>query len=102
MRVNVWVDSWQIECCGEQFAVGSAVAWPADPEESSAWLDELDGPAPRISYRYEAHSDEPVLTVAGTITRIRALKAGQLTDLDSDRRWDFGPLAGWIVELEVG
>lgn len=27
VRLPVFVDSWQIECCGERFCVGDAVAW---------------------------------------------------------------------------
>jgi hypothetical protein len=27
MGMTVWVDSWQMRCCGEAFHVGSQVAW---------------------------------------------------------------------------
>ncbi|MGA4840641.1 DUF6578 domain-containing protein [Streptomyces sp. G45] len=29
MTVTVWVDDWQIQCCGERFAVGDVLsgAW---------------------------------------------------------------------------
>ncbi|MFJ4755788.1 MULTISPECIES: DUF6578 domain-containing protein [Streptomyces] len=33
--VTIWVDGWQMQCCGESFAPGDAVSWPllkADPE----------------------------------------------------------------------
>ncbi|WP_425564009.1 DUF6578 domain-containing protein [Nonomuraea longicatena] len=25
MRLNIWVDGWQMDCCGEPFQVGSHV-----------------------------------------------------------------------------
>ena len=27
MDMTVWVDSWQMQCCGEPFCRGSQVAW---------------------------------------------------------------------------
>ncbi|MFF0303105.1 DUF6578 domain-containing protein [Streptomyces sp. NPDC004562] len=26
--VTIWVDGWQMQCCGESFAPGDAVSWP--------------------------------------------------------------------------
>ncbi|MFE7098940.1 DUF6578 domain-containing protein [Streptomyces erythrochromogenes] len=34
--MTVWVDDWQMQCCGENFAPGDVVAWQlleADPED---------------------------------------------------------------------
>ncbi|MDX6764822.1 DUF6578 domain-containing protein [Streptomyces sp. F8] len=36
MRLTVWVDDWQMQCCGEGFAPGDVVSWQlleADPED---------------------------------------------------------------------
>ncbi len=41
MGMTVWVDSWQMRCCGEPFRVGSQVAWTlsgADPDWLGAML----------------------------------------------------------------
>ncbi|MGW7588701.1 DUF6578 domain-containing protein [Streptomyces rubiginosohelvolus] len=34
--LTIWVDEWQMQCCGENFASGGLVSWPlmgADPED---------------------------------------------------------------------
>ncbi|MEU9677242.1 MULTISPECIES: DUF6578 domain-containing protein [Streptomyces] len=36
MTVTVWVDEWQMQCCGENFVSGAVVSWSlmdADPED---------------------------------------------------------------------
>ncbi|MEV7510859.1 MULTISPECIES: DUF6578 domain-containing protein [unclassified Streptomyces] len=36
MTVTVWVDDWQMQCCGEDFAPGDVVSWhllEVDPED---------------------------------------------------------------------
>ncbi|MFJ3940132.1 DUF6578 domain-containing protein [Streptomyces parvus] len=36
MTVTVWVDEWQMQCCGENFVSGGVVSWSlmdADPED---------------------------------------------------------------------
>ncbi|MET9915737.1 DUF6578 domain-containing protein [Streptomyces sp. NPDC006435] len=36
MTLTIWVDDWQMQCCGERFAPGDVVSWTlleADPEE---------------------------------------------------------------------
>jgi uncharacterized protein DUF6578 len=41
--MTVWVDSWQMQCCGDPFRRGSKVAWTlrdADPD----WFDVMLGP----------------------------------------------------------
>lgn len=40
--MTIWVDDWQMQCCGQPFTVGSTVSWtlrPADPE----WLEAVLG-----------------------------------------------------------
>ena len=34
-RKRVWVESWQMECCGDPFAVGSTVEWALSPVSES-------------------------------------------------------------------
>lgn len=39
----VWVDAWQMQCCGDPFAVGSRVAWTLS-EPDREWLaSDADG-----------------------------------------------------------
>ncbi|MEW2123504.1 DUF6578 domain-containing protein [Streptomyces sp. NPDC007259] len=36
MTLTIWVDDWQMQCCGEPFAPGDVVSWTlmeVDPEE---------------------------------------------------------------------
>ncbi|MFJ2894318.1 DUF6578 domain-containing protein [Streptomyces sp. NPDC087218] len=36
MTLTIWVDDWQMQCCGERFVPGDVVSWTlleADPEE---------------------------------------------------------------------
>ena len=41
MAMTIWIDSWQMQCCGEPFRLGSRVAWTlraADPDWLAATL----------------------------------------------------------------
>lgn len=38
MAIKVWVDDWQMQCCGEPFAIGDEVSWTLrDPD--TEWLE---------------------------------------------------------------
>ena len=37
--LTVWVDSWQMQCCGEPFRVGSQVTWTLGAADQD-WLRE--------------------------------------------------------------
>ena len=77
--MRVWLDSWEWQCCGERFAVGSVVDWALTPisAEATSFLakplgaDVVDG----ISH-YEGHhpdEDEPARTL--TRGRVESIKA---------------------------
>jgi hypothetical protein len=59
MTLTIWVDDWQIQCCGQNFAPGDVVSWAlleADPEDyadvvGSERADEID-------FREEHHGQE--------------------------------------------
>ncbi|CBG71364.1 MULTISPECIES: DUF6578 domain-containing protein [Streptomyces] len=50
MTLTIWVDDWQIQCCGQSFAPGDVVSWTlleVDPEDyadvvGSERADEID------------------------------------------------------------
>lgn len=48
--MTVWVDFWQMQCCGEPFRTGDQVAWTVratDPD----WLEVMLGPqAPVLAF----------------------------------------------------
>ncbi|MFD0474010.1 DUF6578 domain-containing protein [Nonomuraea thailandensis] len=58
MRWNVWVDDWQMQCCGEPFHVGSTVSWTLTPADRD-WLTQVLGEetAATIDWGEEHHSD---------------------------------------------
>ncbi|MBO3090069.1 DUF6578 domain-containing protein [Cellulomonas dongxiuzhuiae] len=88
MSVSVWVDGWQLQCCGRPFGVGEEVTWRcADPD--LRWLESVlpRDVAHRISYA-EEHHDEALVDRAvlrGTVVAIHAAFA-RYTQLDADDR----------------
>lgn len=72
----VWVAAWQMECCGDPFAVGDQVVWTVDREIDDDWFVAALGPdmASRITHAEEHHDDgqDDLPEVSGrvlTITR---------------------------------
>ncbi|MER5918061.1 DUF6578 domain-containing protein [Streptomyces sp. NPDC001982] len=73
MTLTIWVDDWQIQCCGQNFAPGDVVSWKlleVDPED---YADVVGSErATEIDFREEHHGQaeehEPtwleVLTIA--------------------------------------
>jgi hypothetical protein len=69
----VWVDSWQQQCCGEGFSVGSAVRWAVNTmSEAADWFATPFGEdsSVRIEYGENHHGDpngrSPVLSDRST------------------------------------
>jgi hypothetical protein len=79
MRFVVWVDAWQMQCCGEPFAVGDRVGWTLRDLPRGRLLDDVVGSevAARITHAEEHHGgvpeDAPV--VLGTVRSILAAHA---------------------------
>lgn len=55
----VWMDSWQMECCGDPFAVGDSVNWNLTPQVDDEWLTAALGAAlaDEISLSEEHHDE---------------------------------------------
>lgn len=73
MDALVWVDEWQLMCCGDPFEVGSAVSWNVHPEVDTEWLASVLGPerAAEVTHAEEHHGDlEQLPVVAGTVRAI--------------------------------
>jgi hypothetical protein len=73
----IWVADWEMQCCGEPFAVGSRVRWRLSPcgrDMLGAFHDaEEDQPA----WYYDHHSDEGTrrpVTREGNVRSIRAVR----------------------------
>jgi len=73
--MTVWVDDWQMDCCGEPFSVGSQVSWTIG-RESSDWLRRILGE--NTDVKIDAFEDrhvglpEGTLPTRGTVTAIKA------------------------------
>ncbi|MFF3787962.1 DUF6578 domain-containing protein [Streptomyces sp. NPDC001933] len=59
MTLTIWVDDWQIQCCGEAFKLGDSVSWQLveiDPEDYADIVG--NERAPEIDFREEHHGQE--------------------------------------------
>jgi hypothetical protein len=78
VEITVWVDGWQMQCCGRPFAIGSEVSWTAR-DADHGWLTDVLGPdlAATVTMAEEHHDGDHggdwVQTVHGTITSIAAV-----------------------------
>jgi hypothetical protein len=70
----IWITAWQHQCCGEDFAVGSAVSWNVR-EPDRAWFARTLGPD--LSRQPDAveghHADRVDRVVNGTVRSIAAV-----------------------------
>lgn len=75
MQVTVWVDDWQLQCCGEPFAVGSHVAWTLGPANVDRLEVALGTQAGAIDLIEDHHGGLPEGTpvTRGTVTSIKAV-----------------------------
>lgn len=123
----VWYSAWQMECCGDDFAVGDTVSWHLDDAPDPDWYEAALGPeiAQRITHAEEHHptdddfpaftgrvlglqrawcrysptgSDNRVLYPAPNSALFERVDASDIPD-----RREHGELTfnGWIVELEL-
>ncbi|MGO4603919.1 DUF6578 domain-containing protein [Terrabacter sp. 2YAF2] len=118
MRYVVWVDAWQMQCCGEPFAAGDRVGWTLRDLPRGCLFDDVVGSevAARITHAEEHHGavpeDAPV--VHGTVRAIVAAHARYVRE----SRWVPGELRtvrsadgtdevsglsfnGYVVDLDV-
>ena len=126
MIMTVWVDSWQMQCCGDPFGRGSTVAWTlrdADPD----WFDAMLGPRVRrtadAAEEHHGRVPEDTPPTTGTVALIAAVHcrfaspgsdagpsrpvpgSGVLTEVESADGWiaDRGEerLVGYLVQLKL-
>jgi hypothetical protein len=125
--MTVWVDGWQMQCCGEPFRLGSRIAWTlgsADPE----WLELVLGAHLRrtVDAAEEHHGGvaEDTVPTEAKVARIAAVHcryapqpgsdsltlypvpgSGVLTDVESADGWTADrsdeQFAGYLVQLEL-
>ena len=76
VEIKVWVDHWQMQCCGEPFAIGDEVSWTLrDPD--TEWLAHVLGSdlAAGIGKAEEHHGGvgEGVTPTVGIVASIHAV-----------------------------
>jgi hypothetical protein len=74
MELTVWVDSWQMQCCGEPFHVGSEISWTLRARDLR-WLEGSLGRGQTADAAEEHHGGVPEGTepTRGTVTGIKAV-----------------------------
>jgi hypothetical protein len=74
---TVWISDWEMECCGEPFAVSEYVEWPGKVVDRSDWLERLfRHTRVVVDFAYDGHlqDGEPALIkVCGVVERIEAV-----------------------------
>jgi hypothetical protein len=74
--MRVWVDGWQMQCCGEPFTVGDRVSWRLrDPDPERPGLVPGSDLARGVDKAEEHHGglSEDAAPVAGVVTSIHAV-----------------------------
>ena len=74
MTTTLFMEHWQIQCCGEPFGVGDNVSWPTTPVTGRSFLDFLGDRAGEVD-AYEDHHlpGEPVVVCEGVVSAIEAV-----------------------------
>lgn len=73
--LTVWVDDWQVQCCGEPFAVGQRVTWTLGPVDRACPRAVLgEELAATLTHREDHHGGLPDDTPATTAT-LRSIRA---------------------------
>ena len=72
----VWVDAWQLQCCGEPFSVGDVVTWTLSSEPDREWLSNAIGATPANSVTHaEGHHGDLPESCPRTTGRVTAIKS---------------------------
>jgi hypothetical protein len=73
--MTIWMDNWQLDCCGEPFSVGSQVSWTVW-QGGHSWLAALLGPGASVTLDAveDHHGKIPkgAVPTVGTVTSIAA------------------------------
>jgi hypothetical protein len=124
----VWVTAWQMECCGEPFAVGDRVSWSVRNDPDVEWLTAALGAdvGTTVTHAEEHHTDDGedlprlegrVVTIKRAWGRFEPVNPGDsihcpasgserfldVRESDGIERHAFSELSfnGWVVELDL-
>jgi hypothetical protein len=106
----VWVDGWQMQCCGDPFSVGSRVSWTLGDADLD-WITTIlaEGSRPGVDAAEDHHGGIPEETPVtdGSVVRIAAVHCRFAPGADSRALYpvqDSGVLAevgsadGWVPD----
>ena len=70
-QITVWIDSWQIQCCGEPFKTGDKIKWTALKWKFEKPVVEVG----KIDFYYENHaeSNDNLFEIEGIVEEILAI-----------------------------
>ncbi|MFI6325563.1 DUF6578 domain-containing protein [Nonomuraea sp. NPDC050556] len=71
---TVWIDGWQMQCCGDLFRVGSNVSWNLRPADRD-WLTSVLGEetSASVDWAEEHHSDSTSPATEAKVVTITAV-----------------------------
>lgn len=83
----VWVDDWQMQCCGHPFGIGGVVSWTLAPTIDRDFLSLVLGPdAEAVTDAEEHHSDSTTLSsIDGVVAGLEAVYCRYNGSSGSDR-----------------
>ena len=74
---RVWIDDWQMQCCGDPFALGSTVTWSTIPVTDTSgfaeFLDEETATGITDCEERHAHEDQELEEIEGVVHSIDAV-----------------------------
>jgi hypothetical protein len=89
VEIKVWVDGWQMQCCGEPFAVGDEVSWKLRDADSE-WLEVILGTdlahgVEKAEEHHEGVGEEVTVTVGidGSIHAVHCRYAALLGEAEN-------------------
>ncbi|MFG3439575.1 DUF6578 domain-containing protein [Nonomuraea sp. NPDC047897] len=82
----VWVDGWQLQCCGDPFGVGTRVSWRLRPADRGWLADVLGEAADDVQWAEERHGDAGTdgRRVEATVLAITAVRCRYAPVPDED------------------
>lgn len=66
MKLKIYYEGWQYQCCGDTFGVGDAIKWGVVKFDAKDWIFK------DADYAYEAH-EKIEREVCGRVRAIRAI-----------------------------
>jgi hypothetical protein len=83
MGTFVWIESWQQQCCGHDFRVGSRVRWEVRQNpDGDSWIDLLLGPrwSEKVGFTEDHHMDESDGVLTGVVAAINVVTCDRVPD----------------------